>query len=222
MVENWGDSPLATRLGVAQYPAVFVNDAVFATPRDLGFYGRSQQGGRYTPWLEPESHARFRDDLVRMVDRALAGEILPSAAPASAPALATLPAFRVTDLAGKPLAAEDLRNKAVLVEFWATWCPPCQSTLEFLDKLSRERKDLAIVAFAVESEEQDVRARTAKLEGVRVALGSPEIASAFGDLLAVPTLYLFSPEGKLAATFYGSPPDLHDRVGRSIDALGAD
>jgi len=168
---------------------------------------------------------------VTMLERALAGEDIATAPPEGggtggvpdeAAGPTALPAFSATDLAGRPLRNEDLRDKVVLVEFWATWCPPCQQTLEFLDALGRERPDMAIVAFAVESEEQQVRERAAKLDAVRVALGSPEIARAFGDLLAVPTLFLFSADGKLAATFYGSPPDLHDQVGRSIDALGVE
>ena len=217
VVENWGDSARAQRLGVLRYPAVFVDDAIFATPRDLGFYGTTQEGGRYTPWRDPANHERFRQDLIRLVERALAGEAIAtkSAAVAEPAPLAELPSLTVSDLSGRELRMEDLRGKTVLVEFWATWCPPCLKTLGFLDALSREHPDVAVVALAVESEEKDVRSRTADLgAGVRFAMGTPEVVRPFGDLLAVPTLMIFRPDGRLATTLYGSPPDLHDQVRR--------
>jgi hypothetical protein len=49
VVENYGASALAKRVGVTRYPVIFVNDVLVATPKDFGFYGRGEgQGeGRY-------------------------------------------------------------------------------------------------------------------------------------------------------------------------------
>ncbi len=51
------------------------------------------------------------------------------------------------------------------------------------------------------------------------AMGSPELARKFGDLSAVPTLFLFDRQGRAAGVFYGAPPDLHAEVEARISAL---
>jgi thiol-disulfide isomerase/thioredoxin len=46
------------------------------------------------------------------------------------------PDFTLNDLSGKPWQMADLRGKVVLVNFWATWCPPCRKELPSLEALS--------------------------------------------------------------------------------------
>jgi thiol-disulfide isomerase/thioredoxin len=109
----------------------------------------------------------------------------------------------------------------VLVEFWATWCPPCRSTLEWLGEVKRKYGDkVAILALAVESPEEGIRS-TAKALGndIRWAITDAATAGAFGDITAVPTLFLFDRAGKIARVLYGAPPDLHEQVGKLLDNL---
>jgi thiol-disulfide isomerase/thioredoxin len=216
VVENYGDSELARRFGVTRYPAIFVDDVLVATPNDFGFYGKGEkeEGGRYAPLKSAQSHERFRADLSRMIDLILAGRkdaARAVAAPAADTRVAALPAFTLTDLAGQPVRADELAGRAVLVEFWATWCPPCRSTLSWLGELKRRHGDrLVVLAVAVESDEKDVRALAEQLAlPVRWAMGTPEVARAFGDVSAVPTLLLFDGQGRAKAAFYGAPPGLH-------------
>jgi thiol-disulfide isomerase/thioredoxin len=227
--ENFGASKLAQRFGVTRYPAVFVNDILVARPRDFGFVGAGEETGRYTPWRDSSSQARFQADLERMVEKVLAGkqaELRKESARATAQAaasgagddLAQLPSFALTDLAGRPLAKEQLAGRVVLVEFWATWCPPCRSTLEWLGTLQQKYGDkIAVVALAVESPEDQVRATTAKLNPqLRWAMADGPTARAFGGIVAVPTLFLFDRTGKTVRVLYGAPPDLHQVAERAL------
>lgn len=133
------------------------------------------------------------------------------AAPAAAAELAALPAFALNDLDGKPVVREDLAGRAVLVEFWATWCPPCRPTLWWLGEVKKRHGDQVVVlAIAVESEEADVRKLAGELGlPLRWAMGTPAVARAFGDVSAVPTLLVFDRQGRAAGAFYGAPPGLH-------------
>jgi thiol-disulfide isomerase/thioredoxin len=215
--ENFGASQLAERFGVTRYPAVFVDDVLVARPRDFGFLGEGESAGRYTPWRKAESQGRFRADLERMIDLVLAGKKDELRSERSEPAaakiaqIAALPPLALTDLAGKPLDSAQVAGRVVLVEFWATWCPPCRSTLEWLAGLQRKYGDqLAVLALAVESPENQVRQLTAELGGdLRWAMADDATTAAFGDIAAVPTLMLFARDGKTARVLYGAPPDLH-------------
>ena len=216
VVENYGDSALAKRFGVTRYPAIFVDDVLVATPNDFGFYGKgeTQSGGRYAPLKSAETHDRFRGDLTRMIDLVLAGKkeaARAQAAPAAAIEIAALPNIVLKNLDGEPISRDALAGRVVLVEFWATWCPPCRGTLAWLGDLKKRFGDrVAIVTVAVESEESGVRKVAGDLEiPVAWAMGSPEIARAFGDLGGLPTLFLFDGSGRRVETFYGAPPTLH-------------
>ncbi len=226
MQENYGDSELARRFGVKRYPAVFVDDVLVATPKDFGFYGQGEGtgDGRYTPWKSAASHERFRGDLQRMIELILAGRPVAAraqAAPAATGEIARLPALSITDLDGRPLTRADLHGRPVLVEIWATWCPPCRGTLSQLGELKARHGDrLAIVALAVESDEAAVRKLKDELKLPLIwAMAGPELARSFGDVSAVPTLFLFDAEGRTAATFYGAPPGLHAEVEKALAPL---
>ena len=226
MVENHGQSELAKRFGVDRYPAIFVDDVLVATPSDFGFYGKAKgtAQGRYAPVKSAASHERFRADLSRMIGLILAGNketARAEAAPAKAEGIAALPAITITDLDGKTLSRADLAGRPVLVDLWATWCPPCRATLNWLGDLKRRHGDrVAVVIIAVESPEADVRKFASEL-GVPLVwtMGTPEVVRAFGDVSAVPTLLMFDAEGKAAGTFYGAPPGLHAEAEAKLDAL---
>ncbi|HSB63068.1 MAG TPA: TlpA disulfide reductase family protein [Thermoanaerobaculia bacterium] len=226
MSENYGDSALARKFGVTRYPAIFVEDVLVATPNDFGFYGKGEgkEGGRYAPLRSAAAHERFQADLRRMLDLVLAGRTDAArreAAPGKEAPPAPLPEVALTDLDGRPLSRGDLLGRVVLVEFWATWCPPCRSTLGWLGDLKKRHGDrLAVLALAVESPEADVKALVAKLGLPLVwAVGTPERVRAFGDVSAVPTLLLFDKAGKGAGAFYGAPPDLHARAEAALSKL---
>ena len=223
MVENYGDSQLAKRFGVKRYPAIFVDDVLVATPKDFGWFGKGEgkDEGRYAPLKSAASHERFRSDLARMLRLVLAGDkasALAEAASAIETPVPALPSFALTDLDGRPVTADDLEGKAVLVEFWATWCPPCRGTLAWLGELQRRHAgNLVVLAAAIESDEADVRRIRDELGlELRVAMGTPEMARAFGDLSALPTLFVFDREGRTLGSFFGAPPGLHAEVEQAL------
>jgi peroxiredoxin len=62
--------------------------------------------------------------------------------------------FTLTDLTGKTWTLRDLKGKVVLVNFWATWCPPCRKEMPDLDGLYKEFGDKGLVILAISDEER--------------------------------------------------------------------
>lgn len=217
---NWGDSALTARYGIKRYPVVFVDEILVAKPEDFGGWGNPT--GRYAPWREQANHEKFRRDLSRMISLALNDrkELASNAThPDTAGEIASLPDFRMTTLDGQSIQKSDLAGKVVVVEFWATWCAPCRSTLSWLGQIKRRYGDrLAVLAVAVESEEAEVRSLTKTLP-VQIALGKDEAIVRFGTITSVPTMFVFDQRGKTASVFYGAPENLHQRVSRTLGSL---
>jgi peroxiredoxin len=109
----------------------------------------------------------------------------------------------LTDLDGRPVRLADLRGKAVWINFWASWCPPCQSETPVLRDIADRYRDrgLAVVGISVqESSPSNVAAYAAKYQ-----LGYTIAADSTGDvfrsyrLYALPTQFFLGPEGAIRA-----------------------
>ena len=79
-----------------------------------------------------------------------------------------------------------------------------------------------MVGVAIESHPDDVRSLAAKHDlPFPTVLGPPELAVAFGDLVAVPTVFVFDRGGDLVKTFFGAPPELKQELADLVAKLVA-
>jgi thiol-disulfide isomerase/thioredoxin len=110
--------------------------------------------------------------------------------------------FVFKDMQGQAQRLSDYRGKWVLVNFWATWCPPCLQEIPDLVALHEAHKktDLVVIGVALDSTGESVVDFVAKKHvSYPVVLGDYELAEQVGEVNALPTSYLFDPTGKLVS-----------------------
>ncbi len=115
-------------------------------------------------------------------------------------------AFTLTDTGGRIHRLADYRGKWVLVNFWATWCPPCLEEMPELQKLHETRKDVVVIGIAMEYRDPDYVRRFADDLFITfpIVLGNARIAAQIGQVPGLPTTYLYDPQGRLAAYTVGA------------------
>ena len=119
-------------------------------------------------------------------------------------------AFILRDLDGSPIRIADLQGRAVWINFWASWCPPCQAetpTLRAMDEAYRDR-GLTLIGIQVQQTVDDGRAYADKYSlGYRI--GADVSAAVFRTykVFALPTQFFIDPQGVIRAVVNG-PLDL--------------
>jgi peroxiredoxin len=110
-------------------------------------------------------------------------------------------AFTLTSMDGKTYSLDALRGKIVLLNFWATWCPPCRKEMPDMETLHRRFEKKGLVVLAVSDEDRDtVAGFLAKQHYTFPVLLDPgrKVNEAFG-VEGIPKSFIFDAEGKLVA-----------------------
>ncbi len=117
----------------------------------------------------------------------------------------TPPDFTVTDIAGSKLTLSGLKGKVVLLDFWATWCPPCRAEVPNLLDIQKNFQDKKFVLVSV-SLDRDLDAarsfvREKGMDWVHVidASAARELADKY-QVEYIPSTFVIDRQGKMAAT----------------------
>lgn len=121
---------------------------------------------------------------------------------------AVAPDFALRKVGGGTLRLSDLRGKAVIVDFWDTWCPPCRRALPHLQELQDQYGDrLTVVGVAFGRDGEPAVARflaERNLTFPSVLMDEQyETARAYGGLQSIPTTFLLDPDGVIREIWVG-------------------
>ena len=115
------------------------------------------------------------------------------------------PEFHATDIQGKPVSLSDMKGKTVLLDFWTTWCPPCQADAPSIENLSQKYdKNLQVIGISV-SEEREIVEKYLKKHphDFPIVLSSENLLPRSYQIGVFPTYLVISPDGTLTTAEQG-------------------
>jgi thiol-disulfide isomerase/thioredoxin len=130
--------------------------------------------------------------------------------------------FTVKDMNGQSVALSSFKGKVIVLDFWATWCPPCKAEIPGFVELQKEYGDkgLQIVGVSVDDTVDKLSPFAAEFKmnyPVLVGLDRDDLQDAYGPMWGIPTTYLISRDGKICRKHSGLVGK--DRYEQDIKAL---
>ena len=118
-----------------------------------------------------------------------------------------IPPLVLKDIRGRTVQLSDYKGKVVLLNFWATWCPPCRAEMPDLIKMQREygSKGLQVIGITYQPEELgEVRRFVRKLKvNYPIALGTKEIKTLFDETETLPVTIVIDRQGNVRERIEG-------------------
>jgi cytochrome c biogenesis protein CcmG, thiol:disulfide interchange protein DsbE len=115
--------------------------------------------------------------------------------------------FSVRAIDGRSINLADYKGKVILINFWATWCTPCQTEMPRFVAFQRELgpKGLQVIGISMDDDVAPVRAFTAKLKpNYPIAMGTTKLAESYGGVLGLPITLLIDRQGNIAKRYEGA------------------
>ena len=121
----------------------------------------------------------------------------------NAPAIADV---KMTDVDGRQISTASLKGKVVIVNFWATWCPPCRAEIPDLIKLQEKYKDqLQIIGISDDDDPPAVVKKWASEHGMNypIVMSNDQLRKVFVGVAALPTSFIINRDSKLVIKHVG-------------------
>jgi peroxiredoxin len=133
------------------------------------------------------------------------------------------PDFSLVALDGKTMRLSDFRGKAVLLNFWATWCGPCKIEMPWLVDLQKQygAQGLQIVGVAMDDASKEDIAKFASDMGVNypILIGKEAVGNDYGGVPALPETFVIARDGKIVDKIIGirGKAEFEDVIKKALD-----
>ena len=152
---------------------------------------------------------------------------LPGAPAPSAPASATAPGhsapdFDLTDLQGHEVKLSDLRGKAVVLNFWASWCAPCKQEIPWFVDMQKRYGSQGLQVVGISMDDGDpkevVKFAAENAMNYPVLFGQEKVATEYGGIDYLPTTFYIDRNGVVLDRVYGQPEreEIEQKIKRAI------
>jgi len=117
------------------------------------------------------------------------------------------PEWQLNDPDGKPVKLSDFKGKVVILDFWATWCPPCRAEIPGFIALQKQYagQGLTVVGVSLDTDGASVVKAFVKRAGMNypIVIGDEKIASDYGGITAIPATFVLDRNGNIVTSHQG-------------------
>lgn len=130
------------------------------------------------------------------------------------------PDFSIKDLSGKTVSLSDYRGRVVVLDFWATWCPPCRMSIEELVKLQAEKREEGLVILGISMDhpkrmnDQGLRSfmKDRNINYSVLRYTREIVKDYFGEKeFGIPALFIIDRDGKIVEQYQGFNPGVLEK-----------
>lgn len=128
--------------------------------------------------------------------------------------------FTLTSLDGEDITLSELKGTVVLVDFWATWCPPCRKSIPVFIKLYNKYHERGFTVLGISREDKSTLEKYRKEAGIpySILIDNKNISKTY-EVEAIPTIIFFDKNGQVRKTQVGFAPELEAGFEILIDSL---
>ena len=135
------------------------------------------------------------------------------------------PNFSLKNLSGDDISLEKFKGKVVILDFWATWCPPCRQSIPELVELQSKYKDEGLIVLGISMDDSDRTNNNALQDFVQqyqinytVLRSGDRVALDFfgSEQMAIPTMFVINREGEIVAKHVGYKPGALEKYLKEI------
>ena len=117
------------------------------------------------------------------------------------------PDWQLSDVDGKPVKLSDFKGKVVILDFWATWCPPCRAEIPGFIAIQTKyaNKGFTMIGVSLDEQGPSVVKPFMRKVGMNypVVMGTPKVAGDYGGIQAIPTTFVIDRQGNVVAAYQG-------------------
>jgi thiol-disulfide isomerase/thioredoxin len=117
------------------------------------------------------------------------------------------PSWQLSDVDGKPVKLSDFKGKVVILDFWATWCPPCRMEIPGFVAIQKKYADKGFTVIGVSVDEEGpsaVKPVVIELEvNYPIVVADAKIVSDYGGIEVIPTTFIIDRQGDISSVHEG-------------------
>lgn len=168
--------------------------------KQMAFMMQQQQGAQATPFGgQGEAEEEFEDPMLKTIGTAA-------------------PEMKMKDLAGKDIALSGLKGKPVILDFWATWCPPCKEMIPLIVELRKQHQADKLVIIGISNESEEKIKPFVEKFGIDYQMVSfpDDLPAPFDAITSIPTMIFIDPDGVIRDVLVGTheAKDINESLGK--------